>query len=119
MAQVNSFNNFLSSGVHVAFAHGFRPERYGEGPEAAAAMKRRAPVAVAELFGIIEEKLTSEWVHGDSYTISDPYLLVFTRWGTRGFLDMTRFPRLRDHARRVAERPAAQRAFAREEITLE
>ncbi|HEX8569641.1 MAG TPA: glutathione S-transferase [Caulobacteraceae bacterium] len=119
MGQVNSFNNFLSSGVHVAFAHAFRPERYGEGAEAAEAMKRRAPHAVAELFAIVEEKLTGEWVHGDSYTISDPYLLVFTRWAMRGFMDMALFPALTEHARRVAARPAAQRAFAREEITLE
>ena len=120
MAQVDSFNNFLSSGVHVAFAHAFRPERYGEGAEAAEAMKRRAPGAVAELFALIEEKLRDgPWVHGDSYTISDAYLLVFTRWGARGFLDMSPFPKLTDHARRVAARPAVQRVFAREEITFE
>ncbi len=120
MAQVNSFNNFLSSSVHPAFAHSFRPERYGEGPAAAEAMKRRAPVAVAEYFAIIEERLEEgAWVHGENYTISDAYLLVFTRWGMRGFLDMAPFPKLVAHAGRTAARPAARRAFAREEITLE
>ena len=120
MAQVNSFNNFLSSSVHVAFAHAFRPERYGEGAEAAHAMKQRAPKAVAEYFTLIEERLPEGgWVHGETYTISDPYLLVFTRWGTRGLLDMAPFPKLTAHARRVAGRPATQAAFTREEITFE
>ena len=120
MAQVDSFNNFLSSSVHPAFAHAWRPERYAEGSEAAEAMKRRAPAAVGEYFAIIEARLEEgAWVHGETYTISDPYLLVFTRWGMRGFLDMSRFPKLVAHAERVADRPAAKRAFAREEITLQ
>ena len=58
-------------------------------------------------------------MHGGAYTVSDPYLLVFTRWAARGFLDMTPFPKMLAHARRTLARPAVQAVFAREEITFD
>jgi glutathione S-transferase len=115
MAQVNSFNGFLSSSLHPAFAHAFRPERFGEGEEAARAMRSRAPVAVAEYLQLAEEKLGgNEWIHGD-YTVSDPYLFVFTGWAPRLSVDMTAFPKLQSHRERMMQRPAVKAALAREE----
>src|SRR5665213_2889531 len=40
---MQAFNVFLATTVHVAFAHVFRPERYAEGEAAARAMRAKAP----------------------------------------------------------------------------
>jgi glutathione S-transferase len=114
-AQVNSFNCWISSSLHPAFAHAFRPERFGEGEEAARAMRARAPIAVAEYLQFAEDKLQSGgWLHG-AYTTSDPYLFVLAGWAPRLQVDLAPFPKLRDHRERMLQRPAVQAALAREE----
>src|SRR3954469_11366342 len=81
-ADMQAFNLFLTATVHVAFAHVFRPTRYGEGEATAAAMRIKASDSLDDSFAIIDRKLSDgrPHVHGDRYTISDPYLLVFSRW---------------------------------------
>src|SRR3546814_11813222 len=66
-------------------------------------------------FSLIEDKLSDGrlFVHGDSYSLSDPYLFVFAsylRMGDRG--DIMLFPRLRAHRERVRARPAVERVLA-------
>lgn len=116
-AQLQAFNMFLAATVHPAFAHRFRPERYADGEAAHAAMRAKVPEALSQHFSLIEEKLADgrAWVHGDGYTVSDGYLVVFTRWLEKGFPEVAaRFPRTVEHRVRVAQRPAVQRALARE-----
>lgn len=115
--EMQAFNIFLCATVHPAFAHVFRPYRYADGEEAAAAMKAKAPVALAEHFSLIEDRLADgrPWVHGGDYTVSDGYLLVFTRWLERGFAEVAaRFPETIAHRKRVQERPAVRRVLAGE-----
>jgi glutathione S-transferase len=58
---------------------------------------------------------------GGQYTVCDPYLLVFYRWG--GFrlgLDMkAEFPQWTKHALRVASRPTVKRVFEVEGIKID
>ena len=61
------------------------------------------------------------WAIGERYSVADPYLLVYWTWGRGPVLgfDMAReFPRWTEHARRLARRPAVQRAFASEGLPL-
>ncbi|MGI8840851.1 MAG: glutathione S-transferase family protein [Caulobacteraceae bacterium] len=119
---MQAFNMFLAATVHVAFAHVFRPERYGEGEEAARAMRAAAVKALAGYFGLIEEKLADgrPFAHGRDYTVSDPYLFVFSRWLDTRSLDgrklgcLADFPRVAAHYARVGERPAVVKALAEE-----
>jgi glutathione S-transferase len=117
LAQVLSFNNYLSSSVHIAFATLFRPQRFADGDEAAAAMKAKAPETLDQLFTIIDRKIgRGSWVHGADYTTSDLYLLVMTRWLKRVGHDLNRYPALISHAERTLTRPAVQAAFEAEGI---
>lgn len=116
-AQVQAFNGFLSSSVHPTFAHKFRPERYADGDEHKAAVQAKVPEALAGYFALIEEQLADgrPWVHGQDYTVSDGYLVVFTRWLLKNFHEVaTRFPKTLEHRRRTEERPAVQRALEQE-----
>lgn len=117
MADMQAFNIFIASSLHVAFAHVGRPARYADGEVAHAAMKAKAHDALDELFALVEAKLADgrPWVHGDAYTVSDPYLYVFSRWfAERGLGHPERYPLVAAHRERVAARPAARRALATE-----
>jgi glutathione S-transferase len=114
-ADMQAFNLFLTATVHVAFAHVFRPTRYADGDEPAAAMKVKASASIDECFAMIDGKMSDgrAYVHGDRYTISDPYLLVFSRWLDRaGLGPVEKFERVAAHRKRIEARPAVQRVLA-------
>jgi glutathione S-transferase len=116
-AQVQAFNMFLAATVHPTFAHRFRPERYVDGDEHKAAVQAKVPEALAGYFTLIEEQLADgrPWVHGEAYTISDGYLIVFTRWLEKNFHEVARrFPKVLAHRHRTEERPAVRRALEQE-----
>ena len=120
-AEVQAFNNYLSSSVHVAFAHVFRPARFAEGDEAAAAMRAYAPQAIGGYFSLIEQKLADgrPFVHGETYSISDPYLFVMARWLVRdGVGDPYRFLLVRAHRDRMNARPSVRKVLAREGLAV-
>ncbi len=120
-AEVQAFNNFISSSVHIAFAHVFRPARFAEGEDAAAAMRAFAPVAIGDYLGLIEERLADgrPYVHGDAYSISDPYLFVMARWLARdGVGDANRFPLILAHRARMNLRPSVRKVLAREGLAV-
>jgi glutathione S-transferase len=54
-AQVQAFNSYLCSTVHVAHAHRVRGTRWADDPAAIAEMKRKAPEAVSACFDLIEQ----------------------------------------------------------------
>ncbi len=114
---MQAFNCYISSTLHIAFAHAFRAERYADDPAAIAAIRAKAPASVAAAFDLIEDKLSDDrpFVHGDAYTVSDPYLFVMTRWLDRdGMPGTDRFPRAQAHMRRLNARPAVRRVLEHE-----
>lgn len=117
LADMQAFNLFLTATVHVAFAHVFRPTRYADGDAAAAAMRTKASASLDDCFGLIEGKMSDgrPYVHGDRYTISDPYLLVFSRWLDRADLGpVDKFPLVAAHRKRIEARPAVQKVLSDE-----
>jgi glutathione S-transferase len=114
-AQVQAFNSYLCSTVHVAHAHRMRGHRWADDAAAIAEMKRKVPVSVGACFELVErEMLQGPWVTGRSYTICDPYLFTLAQWMEGDGVDPARFPKVADHRRRMAERPAVRTAIAQE-----
>jgi glutathione S-transferase len=114
-AQVQAFNSYLCSTVHVTHAHRMRGYRWADDPAAIAEMKRKAPQAVSECFALIERgMLRGPWVTGEAYSICDSYLFTLAEWLEADGVDLAALPRVVDHRRRVAERPAVKRAIAAE-----
>jgi glutathione S-transferase len=115
LAQVQEFNSYLCSTVHVAHAHGRRGTRWADDPEAIEAMKRKVPSSMTECFELIERKfLKGPWVIGERYTICDPYLFTIGSWLEGDGVDTTKMPRVIEHRRRMLARPAVQKAVAAE-----
>jgi glutathione S-transferase len=116
-AQVQAFNSYLCSHLHVAHAHRMRGYRWVDADDKAsiAAMQRKVPESVGAAFELVErEMLKGPWVMGEHYTICDPYLFTLAQWLEADGVDPARIPRVIDHRRRMAERPGVKKAIAQE-----
>lgn len=111
-AQVQAFNSYLCSTVHIAHAHRMRGTRWADDPAAIAEMQRKVPETVGACFDLIERGLNGPWAMGDTYTICDPYLFTMAGWMEGDSLDLSRYPRVMDHRRRMSERPAVRSVLA-------
>jgi glutathione S-transferase len=114
-AEAQAFASYLCSTVHVAHAHRFRGSRWADDPAAWEAMTKKVPQSMAACFELIERALLrGPWAMGDAYTIVDPYLFTIATWLEADGVDPAHFPRVLDHRRRMADRPAVKRALAQE-----
>jgi len=114
-AEVQAFNAYLCATLHVAHAHKYRGYRWADEESSFADMRRAAPRAVGACFELIESMMfKGPWVMGEAYTICDPYLFTVAGWLEEDGVDPKSVPRIIDHRKRMAERPAVRRALAAE-----
>lgn len=114
-AQVQAFNSYLCSTVHIAHAHRMRGYRWADDPAAIEAMQKKVPESVGAAFALIErDMLRGPWVMGDEYTIADPYLFTLAQWLEGDGVDLARLPRVIEHRSRMAERPNVRKAIVEE-----
>jgi glutathione S-transferase len=116
-AEMQAFNNYLCSTLHIAHAHRMRGHRWVDADDAVAiaAMQRKVPHSVTACFELIEhDMLEGPWVMGERYTICDPYLFTLAQWLEADGVDPKRIPKVIDHRRRVGERAAVRKAIADE-----
>ena len=116
-AQVQAFNSYLCSHLHVAHAHRMRGYRWVDPDDthSIAAMQRKVPESVGGAFELVErEMLKGPWVMGERYTICDPYLFTLAQWLEADGVDPNKIPRVVDHRRRMSERPGVRKAIAEE-----
>lgn len=114
--------NYLSSSVHAtAYGQIWRPLRFVNDEIDTPTVIARGEQAVREQYTYIERLLADGrgWALPGSYSIVDPYLFVFFRWGQRIGIDMVSlYPSWTALALRVAERPAVRRAMQQEGIDI-
>jgi len=116
-AEIQSFNSWLCSHLHVAHAHRMRGYRWVDADDrhSIAAMQRKVPQSVGESFAMVErEMLKGPWVMGERYTICDPYLFTLAQWLEADGVDPATIPRVIDHRRRMAERMTIKKAIDQE-----
>lgn len=114
-AQLQSFNSYLSSTVHVAHAHRYRGHRWTDSAEAMETMKQKVPQNMRDCFRYIEQDLLKgPWVLGAQLSVCDLYLFTIGRWLAGDEVDIKEFPRVADHAARVQQLPAVQRVLAQQ-----
>ena len=116
-AEIQSFNSWLCSHLHVAHAHRMRGYRWvdPDDKQAIAAMQHKVPQSVGDSFTLVErEMLKGPWVMGERYTICDPYLFTLAQWLEADGVDPTTIPRVIDHRRRMSERATVKKAITQE-----
>lgn len=112
-AEVQAFNSYLCSTVHVAHAHRMRGYRWASEETSFADMKRMVPKTVGACFALIERHmLKGPWVMGESYTVCDAYLFTLAGWLEIDSVDVASLPKVADHRLRMAERPAVRKVLA-------
>jgi glutathione S-transferase len=116
-ARLQAFNAYLCATLHVAHAHGRRAERWVDPADthSVEAMRKKLPQSVGDCFALVERELfVGPWAMGAHYTVADPYLFTVAGWMEGDSVDPKRFPKLIDHRRRMAERPAVKTVLAEE-----
>ncbi len=115
LAQLNAFNSYLCSTVHVAHAHRMRGHRWVDDPAAIGAMQKKVPQSVGECFELIErEYLRGPWVLGERYSVGDMYLFTLAQWLEADGVDPARFPKVAQHRLRMSQDPIVSRVVASE-----
>lgn len=111
-AEMQAFNSYLSSTVHVNHAHKGRGYRWADEESSFADMKRKVPQTMAASFELIEQALfKGPWVMGAAYTVADGYLYTMARWLEGDGVDVARFPKIAAHMKVMEGRPAVQAAL--------
>lgn len=113
-AAFNAFNGFLASSLHPAIGKVLfsRPPLEGEAKDQA------VELALSKYQLVEDHYLKGDYVLGDTFSLSDGYLVVFERWAKQaGLLNATRFPRLTAHLDRIQSRPAVQRVLTAEGLS--
>ena len=113
--------SWLSSGVHAGpVAQCWRTERFSDGFACYDGIKAKGRVNLRDACDLVERKLDSEgWTLDERYSVVDPTLLVYFRWGNRLGLDMVSlFPKWTRHARAMVERPAVRTVLTAEDISV-
>lgn len=114
-AELQSFNSYLCSTLHVAHAHRMRGNRWADDAASFADMQRKVPQSVGACYELIENRmLRGPWVMGESYTIADPYLFTLAQWLEDDGVNPARIPRVMAHRSRMAERVNVKRAITEE-----
>lgn len=114
-AEMQSFNSYLCSTLHVAHAHRVRGYRWAYEASSFADMQRKVPELVSACYDLIETgMLRGPWVMGNDYTVADPYLFTLAQWLEDDGVNAEQFPRVIEHRNRMAERPSVKRAIAAE-----
>lgn len=119
-AQAASFIIWCSGTVHgIGFAGVFRAARFATAEAAQADVKETARATMLAGMAEIEARYEGkDWLFG-AFTVADLYPVIFRRWAARVGTDLTAYPNLNALAARLAARPGAARAIAREQIELD
>lgn len=119
-ARAHEWMNFLTATVHIAFRPLFKPQ-YLIGDESLYPKLREVgiPNLKNTLLEVDRRLENRDWALGDSYSVVDPYLLVFWIWSQRDDVvpHVADMPNWRAHAERMFDRPATWRCLNIEGVT--
>ncbi|MDE2308788.1 MAG: glutathione transferase GstA [Xanthomonadaceae bacterium] len=99
---------YINSEIHKSYSPLFKPDT----PEATRAERKEY---LARRYQFIESVLAKQpYLLGDTFTVADAYLFTVTNWSKHVELDLSTFPALLALQKRVAGRPAVQKAMQEE-----
>ena len=111
-ARMLEWMSWCSNTVHPSFAHIRRTERYSDDASAFASIQQKGEATFWDCLATIDGALKGkQYALGDTYSLADPYFLVFFGWGNSlKKVDMAqKFPSYAAFARRMLERPAVKK----------
>jgi len=113
-AQVYADLSWCASTIHPIVTRIVLPMLFCDHPQGMRRAWEQAVAAIRIPFDLIEERLQARpWMLGD-YSLVDAFVYWIWDQATIGGFSGSAHPRIGEHAARVAQRPAVQRALARE-----
>ena len=111
--------NWLATIHTQVIAQNWRPERFTDEDSAYQGIQNKGMEGLTETSKQINSKLENKtWAVGEQYSVADPYLLVFFRWGNRLGLNMREYQHWTRHAEGMEKRTAVQSVLNAEGISL-
>ena len=114
---------WCTNSLQAMLLHYFYPERMVDDGDTAAAsqVQRRAEARAGAMLDVLEQQFAvhgGDWLLGAQFSAVDPYVLMLCRW-TRSFVRPARkLLHLAPYLQRMLARPAIQRAFATEKLSM-
>ncbi len=106
--QLMSWLNFIGTEIHKNYSPLFNPAGSDES-------KDNARQNLAKRYAYVERMLEGrEYLVGTQFSVADGYLFVVTNWAGMLKLDMSAFPNIAAFQKRIAARPAVQKAMKAE-----
>lgn len=111
-AQMQSFNSYMASTVHVAHAHRYRGYRWSDDAAAIESMRRKVPETMRACFEQIEQDfLQGPFVLGGQYSVCDMYLFTVTQWLEGDEVDVNLFPKVAAHRQWMLDNQTVQKVL--------
>ena len=118
-ARTYEWMSWLGSIHATSIAQIWRTERFTADEAAHDGIRRQGRSSLIASYALIDDRLAgSRWAAGEAYSIADPYLLLFFRWGHRLGVPMDRFKSWQRHAADMEGCDAVKRALETEDISL-
>jgi glutathione S-transferase len=115
-AKALSLIGFFAASVHIAHSHIGRPERYTAEAAALPGIKEQGLKTFGGYLKQIDGMLAGREWFSDSYSVLDPYALVFYSWGVRREVPMAELNNYTAFKDRMLKRPAVQRVVEDEKM---
>ncbi len=111
-AQLQSFNSYLASTVHINHAHRMRGTRWATQESSFEDMRSKVPQTMLASFELLQQEyLRGPWVMGEQYTVADAYLFTITSWLESDGVSLAKLPQVAEHFERMQVRAAVQKAL--------
>lgn len=107
--------NFIATDLHKNFGPLFMGDKIMKNEEGKAEMKQFYAEAVKHKIGVASRKLgNNEYLLGSQFTIADAYLFTVLGWCKFVGVDLSAYENITAYMKRIAERPAVQKALKEE-----
>ncbi|RXV73374.1 glutathione S-transferase family protein [Burkholderia stabilis] len=119
VARAVEWMNWLASVLPGTVALNFHPSRFSDDAAAHDGIRAKGRAGILAAYAQIDERLAArDWALGEHYSIVDPMLLIFFKWGNMLKLDMRGFAHWAAHTERMLRRPAVATALSVEQISV-
>ncbi len=106
--RIQEWLNFVSTEFHKQYSPLFNPSVPPEIQKIFAGNLERR-------YGFVAKTLEKQpFLMGSLFTVADAYLFTVTNWARTVHFDLSKWPAIVDYQKRIAARPAVQKAFAAE-----
>lgn len=119
LARTIEWMNWLATVHTQAIAQNWRAERFTDDEKAHAGIQKKGMENLSHACNHIDRQLENKnWAVNDQYSVADPYLLVFFRWGNRLGVNMRQYEHWAQHATQMEKRRAVRSVLNAEKISL-